>query len=371
MRKYTPVRIIYLCIIIIGLMGVTYAGWTDIGKMVANITTGFLNYNFEESGNSLVLVRNSSVIPIPASITVDRGKYLRIEILDAGAIMDMTYGDTLRIYYVLKNGEDGNVPLKAKEEDLGLISIDLKRETVSWNLTGGDYNAGDYINLLPENLGVYQVYHCFKARCGVIDLIPVHLPAKPVDSITYDYSKDLDIINNESAQEPQEIQEQTGVFDAVTYMMDEPDLSVATMGELISENETAAEEGVDLAVSSEYETSKKQIGEANIEESAKNMQDLNADNNKHRSEKNDKKKGKKIKKKLQVSSETISIFAEYSFIYNVYSIKDLVKVSDEIQKPILYERDDKELVKDFKFFVQNGEELYEYCVLNSIMQNYS
>lgn len=61
----------------------------------------------------------------------------------------------------------------------------------------------------------------------------------------------------------------------------------------------------------------------------------------------------------------------FSKIYDVYSIKDLVKVSDEIQKPILYEKDEKELVKDFKFFVQNGEELYEYCVLNSITQNYS
>jgi len=60
----------------------------------------------------------------------------------------------------------------------------------------------------------------------------------------------------------------------------------------------------------------------------------------------------------------------YSRLYDVYSIKDLVKVADELQKPILYERDDKELVKDFKFFVQNGDELYEYCVLNSIVEEY-
>lgn len=71
---------------------------------------------------------------------------------------------------------------------------------------------------------------------------------------------------------------------------------------------------------------------------------------------------------VSLQSNTIKSFKN---VYDVYSIKDLVKVSDEIQKPILYERDDKELVKDFKFFVQNGEELYEYCVLNSIMQNYS
>lgn len=61
----------------------------------------------------------------------------------------------------------------------------------------------------------------------------------------------------------------------------------------------------------------------------------------------------------------------FSRIYDVQSIKDLVKVSDEIQKPILYEKDDKELVKDFKFFVQNGEELYEYCVLNSFVHNFN
>ncbi|NLC19817.1 MAG: DUF5305 domain-containing protein [Clostridiales bacterium] len=81
---------------------------------------------------------------------------------------------------------------------------------------------------------------------------------------------------------------------------------------------------------------------------------------------------KKIQREYGSRMVTLQSNTAKSFnrIYELYSIKDLVKVSDEIQKPILYERDDKELVKDFKFFVQNGEELYEYCVLNSIMQNY-
>ena len=56
------------------------------------------------------------------------------------------------------------------------------------------------------------------------------------------------------------------------------------------------------------------------------------------------------------------------YIYNVKSIKDLLKVSDEIQKPIFYEVDDDEMVKDFKFYVHNGDELYEYCVLESFIQ---
>lgn len=57
----------------------------------------------------------------------------------------------------------------------------------------------------------------------------------------------------------------------------------------------------------------------------------------------------------------------YDYIYDVNSIKDLIKVSDEIQKPILYEIDEQELVKDYKFFIHNGEEFYEYCALDSII----
>jgi len=254
MRKYSSVRIIYLCIIIIGLLGVSYAGWTDIGKMLASITTGFLDYDFQESGNSLVLIRNESTIPIPASITVDRGKYLRIDILDAGPIMNMTGSDKLRIYYALKNGENGNVPLKAKEEELGIISIELKRDTVRWDLSGGDYNASDYLNLLPENLGVFKAYHSFNGTGGMIDFTPVYLPAKPIDSITYDYSEAVTAKNDESAPDPElDIQDQAYAFDTVAS---EPDLSITESEEAFSHREEAAGEGVDLpAASSDNEAS--------------------------------------------------------------------------------------------------------------------
>lgn len=310
MRKYSSVRIIYLCIIIIGLLGVSYAGWTDIGKMLASITTGFLDYDFQESGNSLVLIRNESTIPIPASITVDRGKYLRIDILDAGPIMNMTGSDKLRIYYALKNGENGNVPLKAKEEELGIISIELKRDTVRWDLSGGDYNASDYLNLLPENLGVFKAYHSFNGTGGMIDFTPVYLPAKPIDSITYDYSEAVTAKNDESAPDPElDIQDQAYAFDTVAS---EPDLSITESEEAFSHREEAAGEGVDLpAASSDNESSMEKMDPLKGEESSEDMQDADYENKDVNGKKD---RGKNIKRKLLISRETISISAEYGFI---------------------------------------------------------
>lgn len=55
----------------------------------------------------------------------------------------------------------------------------------------------------------------------------------------------------------------------------------------------------------------------------------------------------------------------YQNQFNVYSIKDLIKVSDELQKPIYFEKDDIHLVKDFKFHVQNGDDLYVFNVMES------
>lgn len=111
MGKQAMVRMIYIAIVAIGLIGVSFAGWTDINKLVASITTGFINYDFQEAENSLVLVRSSSSgdffresssVAINASITVDKSKNLRIDIQDAEPIMKMAEGDFLRIKYKLR-----------------------------------------------------------------------------------------------------------------------------------------------------------------------------------------------------------------------------------------------------------------------------
>lgn len=292
MGKHTLLRTVCLFIIIIGLLGVSYAGWTDIGKMVANITTGSMDYDFLESENQLVLVRDSSTVIVPASITVEKGKYLRIDILDAGPIMNMTAGDKLRIYYKFKDDKDGNVPLMAKDEDLGLISIDLKKDTIRCDLSGGDYNVSDYISMLPENLGVYQVHHSFGMAGGTIDFTPVSLPAKPVDSITYDYSKAVDLGNDEVPEADGYDQEQIG--SAGTGNLEPDELSKEDSKQSGMDEHNNVIEHTDM----ESLTAAKETEAENDADSIKSKND---------------KRDKKTERKLQISCETISLSAEYGF----------------------------------------------------------
>lgn len=49
-------------------------------------------------------------------------------------------------------------------------------------------------------------------------------------------------------------------------------------------------------------------------------------------------------------------------VYEMDSIKDLMKVSDEVQKPVLYKRSAREIVEGQSFYVIEGTNLYRYIV---------
>jgi hypothetical protein len=53
----------------------------------------------------------------------------------------------------------------------------------------------------------------------------------------------------------------------------------------------------------------------------------------------------------------------YLQIYELHSIDDLIKVSDEIQKPVFYLKDDIDIIKDYAFHVTDGNNLYVYRVI--------
>jgi hypothetical protein len=63
------------------------------------------------------------------------------------------------------------------------------------------------------------------------------------------------------------------------------------------------------------------------------------------------------------------VMKTYQYQFDVRSMKDLIKVSDELQKPIYYEVDEEDIVKDFKFCVQNGNDLYTYNAMDSIIES--
>ncbi|MDD2190178.1 MAG: DUF5305 family protein [Eubacteriales bacterium] len=53
--------------------------------------------------------------------------------------------------------------------------------------------------------------------------------------------------------------------------------------------------------------------------------------------------------------------ANYKQHYKVHSIKDLIKIADEIQKPIYYEIDKDTVVKNYEFYVIENETIYTLC----------
>lgn len=65
-----------------------------------------------------------------------------------------------------------------------------------------------------------------------------------------------------------------------------------------------------------------------------------------------------------VALETIPKM-NYQQYYKVHSIKDLIKIADEIQKPILYEADKETIVKNYEFHVIDNDVIYSLFLDNS------
>ena len=304
MRKQTRVSIIYISIIIIGLLGVSFAGWTDINKIVASISTGYMDYDFQESGNSLTLIRGSSSYDINANICVENGKYLKIYIIDPKPIINMKQGDKLRIEYKLKEGEEGNVPLKAKKEDLGLISIALKPETICWSCNGLMLTESDYANLVPDNLGVFKAYHYFDGLGGVIEMISESFPTKPVDSLTFDYSGEVNEPITEEGEDNTKIEESTPdsdwTYDRMAEDISLPDDNLNEMNDVFLVEEEALQ------------------GEEIPSYSSEDISDGESDSQGNKEKQHKKNKGtddnKKGRRKFRISKETISFKAEYEFV---------------------------------------------------------
>ena len=259
----------------IGLLGVSFAGWTNVNRLVATITTGTINYNFLESETRLFVIKGGSYVNVPALFAVEDGKSLRIDIRNPEAILNMTYDDILRIHYMLDEIEDGNVPLKAKDEDFGLISIDLKAETIKWNYADTDIDIDKYTYLIPKSLGLFRVQHHFDGKVGIIDFFPVSLPEKIVDTIIYDYSNETKpgnvtggSIENNSAEITEDIS-----FDYKTFQED-----IEMLQNDVMQNKNQIEQNDD-----------------------KNNKNGELNNNED-------------DRKLQITRRTISFSAEYSFV---------------------------------------------------------
>lgn len=48
--------------------------------------------------------------------------------------------------------------------------------------------------------------------------------------------------------------------------------------------------------------------------------------------------------------------------YEAHSIKDLIKIADDIQKPIVYETDEEQIVKNYQFCLMDNDILYSYRI---------
>jgi len=286
MRVSKLINIIYICILTVGICGISYAKWSDISTLVTSITTGNMNYNFDLSGNSLTLISNEHFTPIiiPANMIVENGKYLKIDIIDPSPIMNIGPNDILRINYRLQKGTS-NVPLKSKEEDLGLISISLNENSVQWHTSGSSSDTSAYGYLIPTTLGTYQVNHRFDGINGVIDLQPIILPVQPPGTIGDIGSEYLDELVDEDYNEKDNEEVNTEIKADASDKMQKEKIEASSLEDATEKNENQNDISKDETIESNDITSNK-----------------------------DKKGVKKRKKtKILVTKETISFSAEYSF----------------------------------------------------------
>ena len=54
---------------------------------------------------------------------------------------------------------------------------------------------------------------------------------------------------------------------------------------------------------------------------------------------------------------------DYRQIYKVDSIKDLIKISDEIEKPIIYESDTEDVIKNHELYLIDEDKLYIWEII--------
>jgi hypothetical protein len=149
------------------------------------VSTGTMNYNFGGDEMGLyILYQDASKQAIAADISIEDGKYLNINNIDGTAIMNITNTDKLQIVYSLQDGGNSkNIALSTINKDLEVVSITLNPNSVESKYTGTILSKEEINGLLPTNLGTYKVHHSFDGTTGVIDLIPISLPAKPVTTI--------------------------------------------------------------------------------------------------------------------------------------------------------------------------------------------
>ncbi len=226
MKKiFSKVGLLLCSAAMVGALGVSYAGYTDLLIADAELSTGSMGFEFLDTNKDqdfvIGLLDNSQkgeFIELDANINFD-GKSITIAGMDPVDISMLDDGITkLVIHYFIKASEGQSIKKAAaidkkdKRSSLGEIPFELLSATPQWNIEGeftsggsGEKSLGTVpeviYELLPETLGSFKATHLLAGdekgdfMQGTILLEPTKnseiLSAKKVALSDFDLPEDL------------------------------------------------------------------------------------------------------------------------------------------------------------------------------------
>ncbi|MGI6733055.1 MAG: hypothetical protein ACOX4J_02595 [Anaerovoracaceae bacterium] len=180
-KIFNRAGLFFLAAAVVGMLGVSYAAYTNILTVETDIATGSMRFEFtdiEEEG-AIVGVRdkNGNIRKLDANIEYD-GKSLRITDMEAIPMSMLEDGDMeLHILYAVKATEGQSILRAAElcEKDearsiIGKIPFKLTTGTPQWSIEGDSKSLGSgtegldgipkiVYDLLPDDLGDFRVHH--------------------------------------------------------------------------------------------------------------------------------------------------------------------------------------------------------------------
>ena len=183
MKKiFNRVGLLLLAVVAVGMLGVSYAAYTDFLTVETDLTTGSMDFEFHDIGGEGgaiigIMGKNGRIKKLDADIEYD-GKTLRITDMEAIPMSMLEDGDMeLHIRYAMKAAEDQSILRAATIDErdqvrsiIGVIPFKLTTRTPKWSIEGDSISFGSgtrglgripeiiYDSLL-EDLGDFRVHH--------------------------------------------------------------------------------------------------------------------------------------------------------------------------------------------------------------------
>jgi hypothetical protein len=163
MKKIRFIKQMTFLFFVFCLLGINYAWHTDNLIIFSNISTGGMEYSFDQGGKSLTVLLDSAA---------------------ANELLKLERGASYQLSYTLKKDDRNSIALKSiQHEYMGNIAVNLNSVTCSYQ--GAPLTPSAVIqSLIPGSLGSFECYNDFQGCYGTITLIKTSDPTETNNRIS-------------------------------------------------------------------------------------------------------------------------------------------------------------------------------------------